>query len=188
MYKSKDTLSPQTLTGKQERFSQNVGLIYFVYNKNHKRIAARGIEYDDAIQLLRIGLWKACKHFNGTEASWSSFAVACMERTIFTYQNFNERKRREDTSLEAFTAEDTGDKYWEPIAKNDVFQEILISNMWYNIRNLKYKWRYVIEHHVKYQRPFDSIAQDLGVSKEAARQLYSRALRALRRRYHCGNY
>jgi len=84
-------------------FDENVGLVYYVFNKFYQRY--RNIE-DDLVQEGLMGLWKACQTFDslrGTE--FSTYAVVVIKNAMGMYVRKMNRRPKE-YSLDRLIDED----------------------------------------------------------------------------------
>lgn len=73
-------------------FEDNIDLVYWVFHKYYPNLL-----YDeDAVQIAKMGLWKACKIYDESKGVlFSTIAVKCI-RNELNYQIFRPAKRRID--------------------------------------------------------------------------------------------
>ena len=62
----------------EQKIIDNEKLVYFVVHKYFKDLS----NDEDIIQAGRIGLWKACEHYDDDKSKFSTFAVKCINNEI----------------------------------------------------------------------------------------------------------
>lgn len=186
-------MSPQTTTGKMERFTRNLPLAKYACKQWQVVFKKYRIEADDAYQLVLEGLWRACISFDESrgERCWSTYAMRSMWGTLRVHiiEYFQARKRQgaeKVVSLDAMVYDD-GDKSFEPPENDNAFQESLLSIIWDNIHKLKPRRREIMLRRYVYGQTFSEIGDAMGLSKQAVNQNLVSAEKQIREVLHVDN-
>lgn len=74
----------------EQQIIDNEKLVYFVVHRYFKDLCGD----DDIIQCGRIGLWKACEHYDNDRSKFSTFAVRCIINEITNELRARGRERK----------------------------------------------------------------------------------------------
>lgn len=158
---------------KNKLFNENIPLakyfckqIYFRY-KHH-------FEPDDFLQVCYIGLWKACKSFNGDKKQWSSFAFNCMKNEIHNEDSllFGGKKREGmDKNISIDSTYENGEPVYNPSIEYDFEKLGTAAEIRSKLKLLSEKQRVAIHQYYWEGYSLREIAEKQGKTHEAIRQL-----------------